>query len=30
MDCIEAQGCINSFIDDTLDETALKGFLEHV
>lgn len=30
MDCIEAQGLINRFIDDKLDEKALTDFLEHV
>ena len=30
MDCIEAQGLINQFIDDKLDEKTLTEFLEHV
>lgn len=30
MDCIEAQGLINQFIDDKLDEKTLAQFLEHV
>lgn len=30
MDCIEAQGLMNQFIDDKLDEKTLTEFLEHV
>ncbi len=30
MDCIEAQGLINQFIDDKMDEKTLTEFLEHV